>query len=326
MNILVTGGAGYIGSHTVRELLKKTEHTPIILDNLSTGNKESIPKGVKLIANNLGNYEALDTLFSKHKIHAVIHFAGYIAVGESVQNPIKYYYNNINQSLTLLKAMQKHNVKKIVFSSSAAVYGHPEETPIREHFETVPINPYGHTKLFFEQVLGDMSKQGLQSISLRYFNAAGADHGIGEHHDPETHIIPLILQTALKQREKFYLFGTDYKTKDGSCVRDYVHVTDLADAHIKALNKLENGHRAYNLGSNEGYSNKEVIKHGKDITGIDFPVIETERRAGDPTTLVASNQKAKLGLGWNPKHDIKSIIKSAWEWHKNNPEGFKTFK
>ena len=322
MNILVTGGAGYIGSHTVRELIKEG-HNPVIIDNLSTGNKESIPKGVKFIANNLGDYEVLDKLFTETKIDAVIHFAGHIAVGESVQNPIKYYYNNIKESLTLLKAMHKHNINKIVFSSSAAVYGMPKETPIKEDSQVQAINPYGYTKSFFEQVLTDMSKQGLQSISLRYFNAAGADHDIGEDHDPETHLIPLILQVALKQRDHLKLFGTDYETKDGSCIRDYVHVTDLAQAHIKALEKLEPGHKAYNLGSNTGFTNREIINLCKEITQREIPIIETERREGDPTILVASNEKAKQELDWEPKHDIKSIIESAWRWHRNNPKGFK---
>jgi len=325
MKILVTGGAGYIGSHTVRILLKN-KYEVIVYDSLINGHKESLPAEAELIVGDLNDKEKLDKLFKENNFDAVIHFAGFIEVGESMKNPAKFYRNNVVNTLNLLEAMVRNNVKKIIFSSTAALFGYPDEIPIKEKTKKEPVNVYGRTKLIIEQMLSDFDlAYDLKFIALRYFNASGADFGIGEDHNPETHLIPLVLQVALGKRDSIKIFGTDYPTKDGTCIRDYIHVTDLADAHMLALKKLLSIDKSnyYNLGNGDGYSVKEIIEVARKITGHPIPAIKSERRVGDPAVLVADSTKIQKELGWKPKYDLKAIIKSAWEWHKNNPEGFK---
>jgi UDP-glucose 4-epimerase len=326
MHILVTGGAGYIGSHTVRKL-KEAGHTIVIFDNLSAGHKDAI-KGFDLIIGDLSDKEALKKVFDENNFDAVVHFAGSIEAGESMTNPQRFFQNNLVCGLNLLEAMLAHNVKKIIFSSTAAIYGEPEKMPIEEIDPKNPTNVYGLTKLMFEQVLDAYDKAyELKSVALRYFNAAGADSSgeIGEMHDPETHLIPLVLKTAQDKRDSIKIFGTNYPTPDGTCVRDYVHVSDLADAHVLALKYLgkNNQSEKFNLGNEKGTSVREVIESAKKITGIDFSVIETERRAGDPAKLFASSQKAQQILGWKPQFSsIEQIVETAWNWHKKHPQGF----
>lgn len=319
MKILVTGGAGYIGSAVVRKLIDEG-HEVTVIDDLSKGHKEAVHPKAVFIKAGLSNLNELEKVFKQTKFDAVIHMAGYIEAGESVINPEKYFTNNVTNGINLLNAMIKHNCKKIVFSSSAGVYGNPEEVPITEDSETRPINPYGETKLIFERILKCYSKAyGLEYTSLRYFNAAGAEEYHGEDHDPETHLIPIILQAALGKRTEIKIYGTDYPTKDGTCIRDYIHVSDLAKAHVLALKN--NG--VYNLGSEKGYSVREIIEIAKKVTGKDITVKEDARRPGDPVALVASSEKIKRELGWKPEYSIRDIIKSAWAWHKKNPEGYK---
>ncbi len=326
MNILITGGAGYIGSHVVRELFN--DHNIIVYDDLSKGHKESLPSNVTFIQANLSETQKLDQVFQKYKINSLLHFASFIEVNESVNDPKKYFENNVTNGLNLLNCMIKNNVKKIIYSSSAGIYGNPIKIPIDEDSETIPNNPYGLTKLMFEQILQKYNKAyQLNSVCLRYFNAAGAhiSSEIGEDHKPESHLIPLVLQTALGLRPVIKIFGTDYKTKDGTCIRDYVHVTDLAQAHILALNHLENneGYFYYNLGNENGFSVKEIIDIVSDITKIDVPFEKTDRRLGDPAILIASSKKIKKELNWKPKYnDIKTIIKTAWQWHQKHPNGY----
>ena len=318
MNILVTGGAGYIGSHVVKELIKNNK--VVVVDNLIKGHKEAVDKYAVFINGNFGDKKLINEILKKHEIETVMHFAAYSLVGESVKNPLMYWKNNFHNSISMLNEMIENNVKNIVFSSSAATYGNPDEIPITENHPTKPINPYGKTKLHFESLLKEYKKEfGLKYTSLRYFNAAGAGYGVGEDHNPETHLIPIILQTALGQRDKIKIFGDDYDTKDGTCIRDYVHVLDIAKAHILAIGK----EGIFNIGNEYGYSVKEVIDLCKEITGKDFKVDVVDRREGDPAVLVASNKKIKKKLGWEPEFDIRNIIKSAWDWHKNNPKGFK---
>ena len=322
MNILVVGGAGYIGSHTVN-LLKKEGYTPIIYDNLSKGHKEvGEILGVKLINGDLGDKEKLKKVFSDEKIDIVMHFAAFIEVGESVTAPAKYYNNNVSKVLELLDAMVESNVKYFVFSSTAATFGEPETEKISETHPQKPINPYGKSKLMVEKILKDYDNAyGLKSTVLRYFNASGSDENglIGESHDPESHLIPLILQAASGRRKSIKIFGTDYDTKDGTCVRDFVHVYDLAKAHILGMEKMkkENTSLNYNLGSGEGFTVKEIIEKTKTITNVDFTVEEEEPRAGDPAVLVADSTKAGKELGWKPEYDLDSIISSAWKWELN---------
>ncbi|MED4054272.1 UDP-glucose 4-epimerase GalE [Niallia taxi] len=318
--ILVVGGAGYIGSHLVKELVEKEE--VIVLDNLATGHQESVDERAVFIKGDLGNAEDLEPIFSKYPIKAVMHFAAFSLVGESVQDPFKYYENNVANTLTLLKTMLKFNVKNFIFSSTAATYGIPEEEIILEKSNTAPINPYGRSKLMVEQILADFHEAyGLNYVVFRYFNAAGAHEsgGIGEKHDPETHLIPIILQHLLGQRESISVFGTDYPTEDGTCIRDYIHVTDLAAAHIKGVEALLDGSKqaeTYNLGNGVGYSVKEVIETCENVTGKKANVVLAERRAGDPARLVASSNKIYEDLGWKAERGLESIIQSAWEWHK----------
>ncbi len=323
MKVLLTGGAGYIGSHTTRLLLEKG-FTPIIIDSLENGHREAIPSEVKFYNGNINNKNLINQIFTENKIDAIIHFAGYIEAGESMKDPLKFYNNNVSNATTFLKIAVKNKINKIVFSSTAGVYGQPKEIPITESSPTIPTNYYGWTKLFFENILDSCRVYGLNNICLRYFNAAGAGYNIGEDHSPESHLIPLILKTALKQRESIKVFGTDFPTPDGTGVRDYIHVLDLAEAHIEALKLLEKGITGkYNVGTGKGSSVKEVIDISKQITKLNIPVIETPRREGDPAELVASTEKFQRITSWRPKYDIKDIIQSAWNWHSSNPQGFK---
>lgn len=327
MRILVLGGAGYIGSHTALELVKAGNEV-VIADNLVTGYRKAIPEGAKFYEGDLRDSDFLDNLFHQEKIDAVIHFAAYSLVGESVTNPLKYYDNNLYGTKVLLEAMVKNNVGKIVFSSTAATYGEPENIPILETDRTCPTNPYGETKLAMEKMFKWTAEaHGLRYVSLRYFNACGADESgtIGEAHNPESHLIPLILQVPNGKRETISIYGTDYDTPDGTCIRDYIHVTDLAQAHILAVQYLNNGGESdiFNLGNGVGYSVREVIETARKVTGHPIPATETSRRAGDPARLVASSEKAKSVLGWKPVHDsLEEIIASAWNWHKNHPNGY----
>ncbi|MEB6548864.1 UDP-glucose 4-epimerase GalE [Heyndrickxia sporothermodurans] len=320
--ILVVGGAGYIGSHLVKELVK-TE-TVVVLDNLSTGFKSLVDSKAIFVEGNLGDENILHEVFTKYSISAVMHFAASSLVGESVEDPFKYYQNNVAATLTLLNNMLKHNVKKFIFSSTAATYGIPDVELIDEEQPTNPINPYGRSKLMVEHILEDFSKSyGLQYVVLRYFNAAGAHISaeIGENHVPETHLIPIILQHLQGKREKISVFGTDYDTPDGTCIRDYIHVTDLAQAHIYALNALlENKTQTatYNLGNGKGYSVKEVIDMCEKVTGRKASVEYTDRRPGDPARLVASSEKILRELRWKAEYRLEQIVSSAWEWHLKN--------
>lgn len=320
MNVLVTGGAGYIGSHIVKELLD-TEHNVFIIDNLQKGHVNSVLGG-KFIRGDLGDEGLLHEIFEEFKIDAVIHLAADSLVGESMKDPRKYYKNNLCNGLNLLNVMVSHGTRYIVFSSTAAVYGEPIRIPIDEDHPKHPSNVYGETKIAFENALHwyDIA-YGIKSISLRYFNAAGADPSgrIGEKHDPETHLIPIILDAALGKREHLQIYGTDYNTEDGTCVRDYIHVTDLATAHILALEALSQGanSRVYNLGNQKGFSVREVIKTTEEVLGRPMPVVEGPRRAGDPAILVASSERIKKELNWRPKYDdLHVIIETAWKWHK----------
>ena len=318
--ILIVGGAGYIGSHLNKEINKKGIET-VIFDNLSYGHRDFLKWGT-FQKGDLGNIEDIRAVFKKYPIEAVMHFAAFTYVGESVEDPQKYYQNNVKNTLNLLQVMLEENVKYFVFSSTCATYGNPVEIPITENHPQNPINPYGKGKLMVETVLKDYSDAyGLKYASLRYFNAAGADPDgeVGELHDPETHLIPLILDVAAGRREDIKIFGTDYDTPDGTCIRDYIHVTDLAEAHILALEYLQNGGESdfFNLGNGNGFSVKEVIETAEEITGKDIKAVEAPRRAGDPPILVGSSQKAKEMLNWNPKYDeLSKIIETAWNWHK----------
>ncbi len=318
--ILVMGGAGYIGSHTVRHLLDKG-YEVLVADNLIYGHKEAVDKRAKFVYADLLNPYSLDELFKNNNVDAVIHFAAFAYVGESVNNPEKYYYNNVIGTINLLHTMLKHNVKNIVFSSTCATYGEPKYTPIDEMHSQNPINPYGRTKLMIEQIFADYERAyGLRHIALRYFNAAGcsADGKIGESHNPETHIIPLVLQAIKGERENIKIFGSDYDTPDGTCIRDYIHVEDLAQAHRLAVEKLEAYSGCINLGTGVGTSVKEIIAAAEAVSGKKCPTEYAARRAGDPARLYADNTKAKAILGWQPKYlDIKDIIKTAWNWELN---------
>ena len=319
--ILVVGGAGYIGSHMVRQL-NNANHAVVTLDNLSTGNRRLIGDG-ELVEGDLGDADLLDRLFSTHAIDAVMHFAAFSQVGESMHQPLKYYRNNIAATIALLGAMVRHKVNYFIFSSTAAVYGEPRSVPIAENHVLAPTNPYGNTKLAVERMLADCdAAHGLKYAALRYFNAAGADGSgeIGEMHDPETHLIPIVLQAASGQRDRIQIFGTDYPTTDGTCIRDYVHVSDLARAHLLALDALLEGAQSavYNLGSSRGYSVREVIEKAEAVTGRKVPVEEAPRRAGDPAILIASSDRIKTELGWKPVYEgLETIIESAWNWHTN---------
>ena len=318
--ILVTGGAGYIGSHTVKHLLDNN-YNVVVADNLIYGHREAVDIRATFIHADLLDTQSLDSVFKNNKIDTVIHFAAFAYVGESVDNPEKYYYNNVVGTINLLHAMLAHNVKKIVFSSTCATYGEPHYTPIDEKHPQSPINPYGRTKLMIEQIFADYERAyGLQHIALRYFNAAGcsADGKIGESHSPETHLIPLVLKAISGERENIKVFGTDYDTSDGTCIRDYIHVEDLALAHRLATEKLGTYNGCINLGTGIGSSVKEIITAAEEVSGKKCPIVYAPRRAGDPAKLFADNTKAKEVLGWQPKYtNIKDIIKTAWNWEQN---------
>jgi len=321
MKILVVGGAGYIGSHMVKQLAL-AGHDVITLDNLSYGYRDAVKYG-EFIEGDLGDRAVLDSIFAAGDVDAVMHFAGFIQVGESVEKPSKYYLNNVVNTHTLLDAMLQHNVKNFIFSSTAAIFGEPEYTPIDEKHSKQPINPYGHSKLMIEQVLDDYDKAyGLRSTCLRYFNAAGADPDgeLGERHVPETHLIPLILQAASARREDIKVFGDDYPTDDGTCVRDYIHINDLCEAHSLALEKMirDDNSARYNLGNGKGFSVKQVIDIAREVSGNDFKVTIEPRRAGDPAVLVADATLAKKELDWQPKFaELQDIVKTAWQWEVN---------
>lgn len=325
-NFLIVGGAGYIGSHTVKALLEK-EHKIVVLDNLSKGHRGAVPE-CDFILGDLSDLSLLGDIFTSRKIDCVMHFAAFSLVGESVEQPLSYYQNNTAGTTNLLMAMRDHGVDKFIFSSTAAVYGEPSRIPICEDDKVVPTNPYGRSKLFIEKIVEDCRlAHGFDYTFLRYFNAAGADISgeIGEDHSPETHLIPIILQVALGQREYIEIYGMDWDTTDGTCIRDYVHVTDLAEAHILAARQLFEGGKSevYNLGCQTGYSVREIIDIARKVTGHPIPVREVERRAGDPERLVASSEKIKSELGWEPVfQDPEKIIATAWKWHRKHPEGY----
>jgi UDP-glucose-4-epimerase GalE len=325
-NILIVGGAGYIGSYMCKYLAKNGYH-PIVLDNLVYGHRQAVKWG-PFIAGQMADTKLLDQIFTEHPIAAVMHFAAFCYVGESVEDPGKYYQNNVAATITLLEEMLKKNIKNFIFSSSCAVYGEPVEIPITEQHQYNPINPYGRSKLMVEQILQDFrAAYGLEYVALRYFNAAGADPEgeIGEEHNPETHLIPLVLKTALGQRETINIFGDDYATKDGTCIRDYIHIDDLAQAHLLALDRLLNGLPGgqYNLGNGDGYSVKEVIEVARNITSKQIPAKIVKRRPGDPAVLIGSSAKAFKELGWKPQFaDLNAIVETAWQWHKTHPDGF----
>ncbi|MDD5644653.1 MAG: UDP-glucose 4-epimerase GalE [bacterium] len=322
MNVLVTGGAGYIGSVTV-ELLAKSGHKAVVIDNLSEGHKNAVPERHTLITADIADGEKLDAVFTANKIDAVMHFAAHCYVGESVKNPAKYYDNNVIAGLKLLNGCVRHKVEKFIFSSSCATYGIPEKIPITEEEKQIPVNPYGETKLAFEKALKRYSAAyGIKYSILRYFNAAGAAEKLGEDHRPETHLIPLILGCAMGKREKVEIFGTDYSTPDGTCIRDYIHVSDIARAHILAMESDFSD--CYNLGNGSGYSVKEVIKAAEKVTGKKIKTAATGRREGDPPILIGDSKKISEKLAWKPAFaSIEKIISSAWKWHRKNPEGYK---
>ena len=323
MAVLVTGGAGYIGSIICEGLIKEG-YEVIVLDNLQQGHQEAIPKGAIFFQGDINDPSSLEELFQHHEVEAVMHLAAETEVETSMIHPLKHYKDNVMGGLVLLEAMLKYDVGRIIFSSSAAVYGEPRTSPIEEDHPKSPLNVYGETKLILERTLGWYNRAyGLKYICLRYFNAAGASLLHGEHHRPETHLIPRIIQAARENGQPVKVFGTTYPTPDGSCVRDYVHVEDIARAHILALNKLDNlsGH-TFNLGSGEGYSVLEVIQTVKKVSGLDFKVKTDSRRAGDPAILVASSKLAQSEMGWSPRHNLESIVESAWRWSKDHPHGY----
>ncbi|WP_291291212.1 UDP-glucose 4-epimerase GalE [Enterococcus sp.] len=327
MAILVLGGAGYIGSHAVDQLITKG-YQAVVVDNLLTGHRQAIHPEAVFYEGDIRDKTFLQSVFEKETIDGVIHFAASSLVGESVEKPLKYFNNNVYGMQVLLEVMKENNVEHIVFSSTAATYGEPKQSPITEETPTNPKNPYGESKLMMEKMMRWCDEAyGMKYVALRYFNVAGAksDASIGEDHDPETHLVPIILQVALGQRQELAIFGDDYDTPDGTCVRDYVHVEDLCSAHILALEYLKQGNASnvFNLGSNNGYSVKEMLDAARIVTKKEIPAKVAPRRAGDPSTLVASSDKAKAVLGWNPQYtDVKQIIETAWNWHVSHPEGY----
>jgi UDP-glucose 4-epimerase len=321
MKVLVTGGAGYIGSHFVK-LLSENGHAPVVVDNLSRGHKKAVLPGVIFEEADILDFPALVNIIKTHQPDAVVHFAAFAYVGESVEKPEIYYTNNVVGSLKLINACVEFGINKFVFSSTCSIYGNPLQVPISESESAKPINPYANTKLMIETILKDYEiAYGLKHVALRYFNAAGAHSSgmLGESHDPEPHLIPLVLQTAQMKREKIFVFGNDYDTPDGTCIRDYIHIMDLADAHLKALEYLENRNEStfINLGTGDGNSVLEIINKAEKVTGKKIKYEIVGRRAGDPARLVADNKKAKQLLGWSPKYSIEDILKTAWNWHTN---------
>lgn len=321
MKVLVTGGAGYIGSHFVKILASQNINC-VVLDNLSRGHKEAVPQNVELEVIDLLDFQALENLFKKYSFDSIVHFAAFAYVGESVENPILYYQNNVVGSFNLIRAAVNANIKNFVFSSTCSLYGNPSKVPISENLPTNPINPYAQTKLTIENMLRDFeAAYGIKSVCLRYFNAAGADFSgeIGESHDPEPHLIPIVINTALGLREKVLVFGDNYETKDGTCIRDYIHINDLGDAHLKALQYLNEGGSSeiINLGTGNGNSVKEIIDSAERITNKKINREIVGRRLGDPAVLIADNTKAKNILGWTPKYDLNQTISSAFKWHSS---------
>ncbi|MCK7487248.1 MAG: UDP-glucose 4-epimerase GalE [Bacillus subtilis] len=326
MNVLVLGGAGYIGSHFVKAAIG-AGHRVIVVDNLQTGHRAAIDPTATFYEGDIRDRIFINNVFDNETIDACVHFAANSLVGESVEQPLKYFDNNVRGTISLLEAMQSHGVKKIVFSSSAAVYGSHQIMPITEDYPTVPMNPYGQSKLMMEQIMKWCDgAYGIKFVSLRYFNVAGAwfDGSIGEDHRPETHLIPIILQVPLGKRPHVTIFGNDYQTPDGTCIRDYIHVVDLADAHLRAIAFLDQFNRSevFNLGSQDGYSNLEILETARAVSKEAIPATIGPRRAGDPDKLIASNQKAKRLLGWEPKRDIRAIVEDAWNYHRRNPQGY----
>ena len=327
MNVLVVGGAGYIGSHCVRQL-SQAGHRAVVLDNLVFGHRKAIPEDIHFYKEDLGNRESVEEILKSESIDLVMHFAAFAYVGESVQDPLKYYHNNVAQTVELLRAMQYCGISKFVFSSTCASYGIPESMPMTEDLVQKPINPYGQSKLDVENILKACAHAyGLSSASFRYFNASGAaaDGSIGEDHDPETHLIPLAIWAAQGKREKLTVFGNDYNTPDGTCLRDYIHVDDLSRAHIAVFEKLNNPGQClfYNLGTGIPASVMEIIRAVEDVTGLPVPFEIGDRRPGDPPALFADSNKAQQELGWTPQYtDIREIIATAWKWHQSHPDGF----
>ncbi|AXI10515.1 UDP-glucose 4-epimerase GalE [Oceanobacillus zhaokaii] len=328
MSVLVLGGAGYIGSHAVYQLIDRGEEV-VVIDNLQTGHKEALHSRATFYHGDIRDADFLHDVFTKEAIDAVIHFAANSLVGESMDKPLDYFDNNVYGTQVLLQTMVDHQVKHVVFSSTAATYGEPESVPITEMMRTEPTSTYGETKLTMEKLMKWTARaHGISYVSLRYFNVAGARENaeIGEDHQPETHLVPIILQAALGQRDQVTIFGDDYDTPDGTCIRDYVHIEDLIEAHLLALNYLRTGGSSdiFNLGSNQGFSVKEMIETARTVTGKEIPAVIGERRAGDPSTLIASSEKAKQILGWNPERtSINRIITDAWNWHSKNPNGYR---
>jgi UDP-glucose 4-epimerase len=325
MKVLVTGGAGYVGSVVV-EVLMREQFSVVVVDNLCEGHKSAVPSDVPLIETDIGNREHVKRIIEDHKIEAVVHMAGETLVSKSMTHPEDYFKNNVAKGIELLETMRETGVRRIIFSSTAALFGNPEFTPITEEHPTNPINAYGRSKLMFEQMMEWYnSAHGLNYVSLRYFNAAGATEEHGEHHPVETHLIPIVLQTALGQREHVDIYGIDYDTRDGTCIRDYIHVEDLAVAHVEALQRMDDiGPQKLNLGNGEGYSVNEVIEAAREITRHPIPAKQAARRLGDPPVLVASSKRAHILLGLTPKYPkIKQIVEAAWRWHSKNPNGYK---
>ncbi|CAJ1229182.1 UDP-glucose 4-epimerase GalE [Levilactobacillus zymae] len=327
MTVLVLGGAGYIGSHAVDRLVEKGYDVAVV-DNLVTGHRAAVNPKARFYQGDVRDQDFLNDVFDKEDIEGVIHFAAFSVVPESMKKPLKYFDNNTAGMVSLLEVMNKHNVKRIVFSSTAATYGEPKQIPIKETDPQVPTNPYGESKLMMEKIMKWSDEAyGIKFVALRYFNVAGAkpDGSIGEDHHPETHLVPIILEVAAGERKELSIFGDDYPTKDGTNVRDYVHVVDLADAHILALEYLKAGHdsNAFNLGSSTGFSNKEMLEAARKVTGKEIPAKMAPRRAGDPSTLIAASDKARDVLNWQPQYDnVEDIIRTAWNWKQSHPEGY----
>jgi UDP-glucose 4-epimerase len=325
--ILVTGGAGYIGS-VITERLARRGDQPIVLDNFSQGHRQALPPGIEVVKDDLGETPAVEQIFGRHAIEAVVHMAAVSLVGESVRQPVRYYRENVANLLSLLEIMSRAGCRRIVFSSTAAVYGEPAQVPIGEDCPTIPVNPYGWTKLMGERILADARSAGdgtggaLQFVSLRYFNVAGATALSGEMHRPETHLIPRLLEVALGERPYLELYGDDYPTPDGTCIRDYIHVEDLAEAHLLALDRTASAWGIYNLGNSRGYSVREVVECAARATQRNIPTGKRPRRPGDPPQLVASHRKAAGELGWRPRLTLEDMIRSAWEWRLRNPRGY----